>query len=278
MTRLTPDDIDTLSSQLADFDEKLLLQTGQDMLGIACHGAGISKETIQNSIKDLNIAAVTLSSGLGQITGFAQTIVDILIHIGLNAFVPRETDAAGFARAVEKEADIIFMADDKRYIAVNLKKCRLIDNTWATGNIFAAALDLMARGLKSQRVLVIGCGPVGMAAAETLISLGAHVGLHDKDQAKCETYCTTLEKRRTKRVEPIHDLKVACRDFNFLVEATNAKGVINSSMINPPTLIVAPGVPLGITPNAVKKASKQIIYDPLQLGTVAMAVMAALPD
>ncbi len=175
MTRLTPENIDTLSNQIADFDEELLLQTGQDMLGIACHGAGISKKTIQNSIKGLNIAAVTLSSGLGQIRGFAQTIGDILTHIGFNAFVPGETDAAGFARAIEKETDIIFMADDNRYIAVNLKKCRLIDNAGATGNIFAAALDLMARGLKGQRVLVIGCGPVGIAAADTLISFGAHV-------------------------------------------------------------------------------------------------------
>jgi pyrrolysine biosynthesis protein PylD len=248
------------------------------MLGIACHGAGISKAAIQDSIKIVNIAAVTMNSGLGQITGFAQTIGNILTHIGFNAFVPGETDAAGFARAIEKKADIIFMADDNRYIAVNLKKYRLIDNGWATGNVFAAALDLMANGLKGQRVLVLGCGPVGMAAVETLISFGAHVGVHDIDMVKCENFCATLDKSRSKRVEPIYDLKPACMDYYFFVEATNAKGVINSSMINPQTLIAAPGVPLGITRNGEIKASNRILYDPLQLGTAAMAVMAALLD
>ncbi len=63
VTRLTPDDINTLSNQLADFDEELLLQTGQDMLGFACHGAGISKETIQNSIKGLSETTEKHSDG-----------------------------------------------------------------------------------------------------------------------------------------------------------------------------------------------------------------------
>ncbi len=275
MTRLTSNDINTLSNQLHDFDEKLMLQTGRDMLGIACHGAGISKKNILLQMKNLSIAVVTMTSGLGKITGFAQTIKDILNHMGFAAFVPEQTDASGIADSIEKNADILFMADDNRYIAINLKKYRLIDNIQATGNAFAAALDLMARGLKGQKVLVLGCGPVGMAAAETLMGFGAHVGVHDKDMAKCQKNCAILEKSHSKTIEQIHDLKSIARDYCFFIEATTARKVITSSMIGPGTCIAAPGVPLGVTDKGIKKTGSKILYDPLQLGTASMAVMAA---
>lgn len=277
MTRLTSQDINTLSHELDVFDERILQQTGHDMLGIACHGAGISVKNIQNTIKNIKIAVVTMTAGLGKITGFAGTLGDILSHLGFSTFVPESTDAAGIATAIELNADILFMADDNRYIAMNLQKKYLVDNIQATGNAFAAALDLMARGLQGQKALVLGCGPVGMAAAETLLGFGAHVGVHDKDMAKCKKNIAILEKKYSKKVEPVQDLKFIARDYCFFLEATTAKGVIHSSMVGPQTCIVAPGVPLGVTDKAVKKAGTRILYDPLQLGTAAMAVMAAVP-
>jgi len=290
VTRLTSGDIDTLSDQLTDFDERLRLQTGRDMLGIACHGTGISQKNIQNRIKDLTIAVVTITAGLGKITGFAQTIKDILNHIGFTTFIPEQTDAAGLARAIEDKADIIFMADDNRYFAVNLKKSLLIDNIQATGNVFAAALDLMAKGVKGKRVLVLGAGPVGMAAAQTLVKFGADVGVHDKDMVKCRKNCAAIKTSPGKKIELVHDLDAldalddlddlddlasAGKNFCFFIEATNAKDVITSAMIGPETFIAAPGVPLGVTQNAIKKAGNRILYDPLQLGTAAMAVKAS---
>lgn len=277
MTRLTSGDIDTLSDHLSDFDERLLLQTGRDMMGIACHGAGISAKNIQDKIKNLTISVVTITSGLGKITGFAQTIKDILTHLGFTAFIPAQTDAAGLAQAIEDKADIIFMADDNRYFAINLKKSLLIDNIPATGNVFAAALDLMAKGVKGKKVLVLGAGPVGMAAAQSLAEFGANVGVHDKDMVKCQKNCAGLEKKLAKKIEPIHDLNSVDKNFCFFIEATNAKDVITSAMIGPETFIAAPGVPLGVTQKGIKKAGKRILYDPLQLGTAAMAVRAAFP-
>ena len=273
MTRLTSQDINTLSDHFTDFDERLLLQTGRNMMGIACHGAGISVKNIQNKIKNLTFAVVTITAGLGKITGFAQTIKDILTHLGFKAFIPAQTDAAGLARAIEDKADIIFMADDNRYFAINLKKSLLIDNIQATGNVFAAALDLMAKGVKDKKVLVLGAGPVGMEAAITLAEFGANVGVHDKDMVKCRKNCAALEKN----IEPIHDLTSARKKFYFFIEATNAKDVITSAMIGPETFIAAPGVPLGVTQKGMKKAGNRILYDPLQLGTAAMAVRAAFP-
>ena len=275
MTRLNSGDIETLSDQLIDFDERLRQQTGRDMLGIACHGANIPTKNIRDKMDNLTIAVVTITAGLGKITGFAQTIKDILNYLGFTVFNPSQTDAAGLAQAIEDKADIIFMADDNRYFAINLKKSLLVDNIQATGNVFAAALDLMAKGIKGKSVLVIGAGPVGMAAAQTLAEFGARVGVHDKNRVKCQKSCDSMNKRLTKKIEPVHELEQAGNKFNFFIEATNAKDVINSVMINPETFIAAPGVPLGVTQNGIKKAGNQILYDPLQLGTAAMAVRAA---
>jgi len=277
VTRLISSDIETLSDQLIDFDERLKRQTGRDMLGIACHGANISTKNIQNKMGNLTIAVVTITAGLGKITGFAQTIKDILTHLGFTAFIPPQTDAEGLALAIEDKADIIFMADDNRYFAINLKNALLVDNIQATGNVFAAALDLMAKGIKDKSVLVIGAGPVGMASAQTLAEFGACVGVHDKDRVKCQKNCDSMNKSLTKKIEIVHDFESVSNKFNFFIEATNAKDVINSVMVNPETFIAAPGVPLGVTQNAMKKAGNKILYDPLQLGTAAMAVRAAFP-
>ena len=276
MTRLTSGDIDTLSDHLSDFDERLRRQTGWDMLGIACHGTGIRQKDIQAVINDLSIAVVTITAGLGTITGFAQTIKDILTHIGFSAFIPEPTDAAGIARAVEDKADILFMADDNRYFALNLKQSRLIDNIQATGNVFAAALDLMAKGVRGKRVLVLGAGPVGMAATQTLLGFGADVGIHDRDMVKCRKNCADIQKKQARKIELVHDLSSVKENFSLFIEATSAQDVITSTMIGPETFIAAPGVPLGITANGLKKAGIRILYDPLQLGTAAMAVRAAI--
>jgi len=278
MTRLTSGDINTLSDQLISYDEKLRMQTGEDLLGIACHNVGVSKKIIAGRIKHLTAAAVTMTPGLGEITGFAGTIRDILFHLGFNAFVPDKPDVAGIAQAVKKKSDLIFMADDSCFIALNLKNHLVIDNGAATGSTFAAALDLMAGGLKDQRVLVLGCGPVGMAAAETLLRFGARVSINDRDMEKCEKQCLKLEKDHPNRVEPAKSPEQNSEDFHFFVEATTAEGVITASMIGPETRIAAPGVPFGVTPEGLKTAEALILHDPLQLGTAGMAVSAILSD
>ena len=94
---------------------------------------------------------------------------DILTHIGFNAFLTQNTDASGVAEAFENSADILMMADDRRFVALAPKSCHVIDNAVATGKGFAAELDLMAGGLRGNKVLIIGCGPVGQSAAEALI-------------------------------------------------------------------------------------------------------------
>ncbi len=278
MTRLTANDIEGISLDLKRFEKKLRQMTGQDMLGIACHGAGVPQEILKNKIKKLRLAAVPMTCGLGLIGGFSHTLRDILGHMGFNAFVPAHTDAAGIAQAIEEKADILFMADDHRYIALNLKKSVVVDNGFATGMVFAAALDLMAGGVKDKPVLVVGCGPVGRAAARTLIRLGACLGIHDMNRAKCETCCAELEKQSPRKIARVHDLSFAGRDYCFFVEATPARDVIKTDMITPQTRIAAPGVPLGVSARGEKKAGSQILYDPLQLGTAAMAVMAALSE
>ena len=52
------------------------------------------------------------------------------------------------------------------------------------GAIYAAALDLMAGGITDQPALILGCGPVGEAAARELVRRKARIILHDIDMAR----------------------------------------------------------------------------------------------
>ncbi|MDQ1355513.1 MAG: 3-methylornithyl-N6-L-lysine dehydrogenase, partial [Acidobacteriota bacterium] len=71
-------------------------------------------------------------------------------------------------------------------------------------------------------------------------------------------------------------LKKALSGHCLIVEATNAAGVIDEIFITPETYIAAPGMPLGLTPAAVRKVSQRLLHDPLQLGVAVMAIQAAV--
>jgi pyrrolysine biosynthesis protein PylD len=191
-------------------------------------------------------------------------------HIGFNAFVTGAADVAGIAEAVEKGAQVVMMADDHRFVALNLKHGRVVDNAETTGKGFAAGLDLMAGGLKGRKVLVIGCGPVGQSAALAAVNRGAVVSVFDIDR-QCSR---RLAKKLGVTVE--QSLEKTLRRHQLVVEATNAANVIDETAITPGTYIAAPGMPLGLTPAAVQKISHRLLHDPLQTGTAVMVVDAAI--
>lgn len=273
MTRLTTRDISDIITDLSRFEKKLVAATGQDLLGVACHGAGRDRHQLE--ISGLKIGVVPFTCGQGIIGQFSLTVRAIVAHLGFPAFVTDATDAAGIAEAVERSADILFMADDLRYVAINLKQARAIDNGWATGTAFAAALDLAAGGLGNRPVLVLGCGPVGRAAARTFASFGARVSIHDPDTERCRILARDLSIDGFSPPDICPAFPDSATDFPFILDATPVPGIIDTGHITAATRIAAPGVPPGVTPAAAKTLGNRLIYDPLQLGTAAMAVAAS---
>ena len=137
MTRLKVDDIKGIAGNLPQYDEELRRKMGSTLRGIACHGVGIREEEILPLLAPVQAAVVPIKSGKGIIEDFSQTVKAVLEHIGIRAFVTRQTDVAGIAEAFEKKVSLIFAADDNRFAAFNLKCCSLVDNAAATGKGFA---------------------------------------------------------------------------------------------------------------------------------------------
>jgi pyrrolysine biosynthesis protein PylD len=300
MTRLKYPDIKGIAGQLADYDNELLQKTGRTLRGIACHALDTDEEKLQSLLDSVLIGVVPIRSGKGVIRGFSQTVAQIVTHIGFNAFVTTDTDVAGIAEAVEEKAQVILMADDQRFVALNVTRGLIVDNSEATGKGFTAGLDLMTGGLKGQKILVIGCGPVGQSAALAALHWGAEVSVFDIDFRRCQrvtdalmkrTCChenshkgtkaqrntkETLSKFSSSHVNIEQSIEKALSEHNFIVEATYAAGIIDEADITPGTYIAAPGMPLGLTPAAVRKITQRLLHDPLQLGMAVMAVEAAV--
>lgn len=270
MTRLKPGNIKNIPGHLETYDHELLQKTGHTLRGIACHALGIEEKVILPIMDSVLVGVVPIKSGQGLIEGFSDAVKHIVRHIGFNTFVTGAMDVAGIAEAVAKGAEVVMMADDYRFVALHVKHGRVVDNSEATGKGFAAGLDLMAGGLKGQKVLVIGCGPVGQSAASAAVNRGAEVAVFDINHQRS----FQLAKELGVTVEP--SLETALRGHQLLVEAANGFDVIDDAVITPGTYIAAPGMPLGLTPAAAKKISHQLLHDPLQTGVAVMAVDAAI--
>lgn len=128
----------------------------------------------------------------------------------------------------------------------------------------------MSGGLRGRKVLVLGCGPVGGAVANKLLSLEAQVILHDKDIRAAKTVKTELSTRgNISVIKSINDPKVI---YQYIVDATPSQNAIFIDTISDNTYISAPGVPLGISQKNSTILKNRIIHDKLELGVSAMAV------
>jgi pyrrolysine biosynthesis protein PylD len=136
-------------------------------------------------------------------------------------------------------------------------------------------------GLAGREVLVLGCGPVGRAAAQHLRVHGARVSLFDLRAERARQAAIQLggdavggavAQERAVRVE--EDLEAALLRHRLLFDATPASGFIRERHITPETRIAAPGVPLGLTEGALRAIGPRLVHDPLQLGTAVMLLEA----
>jgi pyrrolysine biosynthesis protein PylD len=278
MTRLKPCDIEIVSSQLEAYDRELIRKTGYNLRDIAGYASGVSSEKFQGLPGKVKMAVVPITAGQGTIRGFSQVVANIVAHIGFDVFVTNGTDVSGLAEAVECGAEVVFMADDSRFVALNVKSGRMVDNAGATAKGFVGGLDLMTGGLRGKRVLVIGCGPVGKSAVLAAISRGAIVSVFDIDDRRSRSTVREVGGLTGVSVGIERSFEDALKDHSLLVEATNAAGVIVETFIRPDTYIAAPGMPLGLTSAAVEKISDRLLHDPLQLGVAVMAIEASLPS
>ncbi|ATW27247.1 3-methylornithyl-N6-L-lysine dehydrogenase PylD [Candidatus Formimonas warabiya] len=270
MTRLTVKDIDGLDQGFSAYDRELIEKTGMTLGEIACFSAGISPQEFQEAGEDYRVAVVPITAGEGIIGGFAQSVQGIVASLGFQVSVTRETDVDGIFEAVSSGSEIIFMADDVRFIAINLHNKRIADNGEATGRGYVAALNGMAKDLNGCEVLVLGFGQVGSPAVEFLLELGAKPAVYDIDEEK-------LHHIDKNKVQVEKDLRAALPKYHYLIDATPENSFIAPELLDGKAKIAAPGIPLGLTPEAYGKFKGATIHDPLQIGVAAMLALAVKP-
>jgi len=276
VTRLRTEEIAELGASLAEYDAELLSKTGCTLRDIACRAAGVDdEEALGTAIADA-VAAVPMSSGLGVLEGFAEGVRDIAAHIGFESYVTEATDVAGLAEAARRRADVIMVADDDDFVAINLRTGCVVDNAEATGRGYAAALNAMAGGLEGRGVLVIGCGRVGSAAAATLLELGAEVCVYDIDPYRSKELCAELGRSLGKEVRAEQELDRALAAHECIMDASPAADIIDAEHVSSSSIICAPGVPHGLTPRALKEIAGRFLHDPLQIGVATMVIESFL--
>jgi pyrrolysine biosynthesis protein PylD len=257
-----------LPEELPCFEQDLHRMTGHGLLALACDAAGVSVDWVRASARVVTFGVVPISAGEGIIEGFSQAVEAVLRYVGFAAFTTSRSDVSGLAEAIEKGAGIVFLADDERFVAIDLARRRVVDNARATALGYVTALEALMNGLEGKEVLVIGAGRVGTSAAEHLRRRGALVGVHDVDVAKM----TAVAQRLGLTPEP--DLDSALRRYTILFDASPAAGIIAAEHMRPDTVVAAPGIPLGLTPEAFRLVRQRTIHDVLQIGVATMAVMS----
>ena len=256
-----------IATTLEEYNVELVRRTGCSLREIAVHavGKGANRDYTEKPI----VAVIPMTCGQGIIEGFVESVASIIGYLGFEAVITKNRDAGGVAEAVQMGSGILFMADDDRFVAVNLRTGKVSDNGEATGRGYVSGLVHMCAGLEGKNVLVIGAGPVGTGAALALIRFGAQVSIYDIDLSASERLAEKLlEQGYTVKIET--DADGALTRHCIVVDACPTKEFIKQRHISEDTIIAAPGVPLGVETAGIAQLSSRLLHDPLQIGVATM--------
>lgn len=265
MTRLTPEMIEDVPRSFPERDADLMDTLGLTLKDLAYRSVGMLPPDL--ALDELVAAAVPVTSGKGVTEGFSRSVCAILEHLGMSAFVTGRTDVAGLSDAISVQADIIFMADDQEFVALNRHAGMAVNNTRSTARGYVAALERAAGGLEGKHVLLIGAGRVGSYAAELLVGEGAVTTVFDVDRGRAEAL-----RGRFKALSICADPAEAMVESTLIFNASPA--AIPGSWIREGAIISSPGVPYGFDRGGEEKA-RLIVHDPLQIGVAVMAIWSA---
>ncbi len=264
MTRLTDDMVKDIIVSLDGTNEMLMSLTGMSTLELACDAIGLTPDMLD--LKDLKVGVVPITSGLGIIKKFSESVTEIVRKLGMDAFVTDAADVTGITEALYDGAEMIFMADDVQFIALNTTNGEFSNNSFSTAAGYVSALKGAADGLEGKDVLVLGAGRVGSIAAELMTSIGANVTVYDVDIEKARSLSiSTGSKMAT-------DICSALSEHMLVFNA--APAMIDGRCIKEGSIISSPGIPYPFDEEGERRA-KAIIHDPLDIGTAVMAIQCA---
>lgn len=265
MTRLTEGMIEDLPEKARLRSIELKKQIGMDLKTLAFKSVGGDPDGYE--LSKYLAASVPITSGLGVIGGFSLSVQAILEEMGFRSFVTSKPDVDGVYEALEKGADLIFAADDLRFLAYNVRSGIYSENTTSTAAGYIEALDVRAKGLKGKEVLVIGAGRVGSEAVRILTEKGAKVSVTDSVPEKAEAVALEFGALA------INDREKAISSNRYIMNAS--PGLIAGNLISEGAVIASPGIPYSFDSEGESK-SDVIIHDPLNIGTAVMAAKCVI--
>ncbi|MGO8683542.1 MAG: 3-methylornithyl-N6-L-lysine dehydrogenase PylD [Thermoleophilia bacterium] len=268
MTRLTEADVRGLTSDLRRFEAQLERVAGLDLLALAQRAAGGATAVDRQRLAATRMTVVPISAGLGFIPGFASCVAAIVGHLGCPVEVAPQPDVRGFQYAADSGAEVVFVADDYRFVALNLRTGVAVDDDPATADGFCHALDAASDGVRGCGVAVFGLGPVGRAAVRCLDGLGAAVLAVEPDHERARA--ATAAGLPFTRVSADEAL-ARCR---LVVDATPVTGLVDLGWVRDGCYAAVPGMPSGFTAPAQAALGDRHIHDPLAVGVAVMTVRA----
>ena len=266
MTRLKPADVRALTDRLGEFEAGLREATGLGLRELAMNT--VAHPPVCVPLYGARVAAVPVTSGEGVIGGFSDCVVAILAHLGCEAWVTAQPDVRGIQEAHDEAAEVVFLADDFRFIALNTGNGRCVDDDPATAEGYVTALEAAAGSLLSRHVLLLGLGPVGRAAARRLVSRGAAVEVVEPDQARLQA---ALDIGLKLRPVALADGLARC---DLIFDATPAAGLIDAGDVSSNTVAAVPGMPSAFTAAAQAVLGARHIHEPLAIGVAVMVARA----
>jgi 3-methylornithyl-N6-L-lysine dehydrogenase len=271
LTRLIADQVLGIPGNLKEFDRELIRKTGSSLKELALAAAG---DDLSLDPSTHRVAVIPITTGEGTIKGFSEAVCAIAGHLGFPAAITTATDLSGLAEAYQGGASIAIMADDHCYAAFNLLTRRVAGNDEATAKGYTTALQKMAGGLAGKEVLLIGAGPLGVAAAKALLKEEASLIIYDLARAKETALAENFDPEARKQITTGLTLEQALFRTNLIFDASPSDGFIPAALLQPDACIAAPGLPLGLDPAAACLHADRLIHEPLQIGTAVMLFQA----
>lgn len=262
MTRLITDWLTELESDMQTQEQVLLEKTGLSYLGLASRTLGFDEHELKQHAKTIVVAVVPVTAGQGVIGSFCETVAAIARTMEFQAFVTELTDVAGFLEAHQKGADVVFLADDSRFIATNMNNRVIADNDLCTAAGYVTALEAMAGELAGRSVLLLGYGTLGRDFSRILLEKGVSLTVYEKDSDRV--------KQLLDDQIPIIADPAEIRDYPLVIDATSEGDWLHGEMLHPELRMAAPGVPLSLDQETWQKYSGHVVHDVLPIGVAVM--------
>ena len=268
MTRLKTEWIDYMLDGMDEYNAELKAKTGFDLKELVMDTYGISEERFKKYAEKLLIAAVPVTQGEGIIGSFSESVAAIVRSMGFRTFVPDETDVDGIYNAVLMDADVIYMADDERYLAFSRDNGSFGENDYATALGYIMVLRQMMKraglDIAKEKVLVIGNGRVGEEAVQILLNHEVDFDMYDKDEKAVEAF-RSLETGKYVLSSP-EEIK----NYRFILDYTNEGEWLKDEYLAEGVFYASPGVPLSLDEKAAGRLQNTAVYDNLEIGTAMM--------